>query len=181
MNVAYLTVVLVAAAACSAGRHLERAPLVPPLLLATTEGSVVLLRDVGQRTDADRSAPAVLPIESAREVATTGPAYRIVTHFVETPVVERPAEDRAAADFDDDSGVAYEPRDGGYYDGYYGPGYYHDGRWRRRWFPANTFVGAGVGAILGHQHGHRHRGALIGAGAGLLLDLPRLWLPRLWR
>jgi hypothetical protein len=34
----------------------------------------------------------------------------------------------------------------------------------------NVLLGAGVGAIIGHQSGHRTRGAIIGAGAGLLLD-----------
>jgi len=33
-----------------------------------------------------------------------------------------------------------------------------------------VLLGAGVGAIIGHQSGHRTRGAFIGAGAGLLLD-----------
>ncbi|HTF57707.1 MAG TPA: glycine zipper family protein [Planctomycetota bacterium] len=33
-----------------------------------------------------------------------------------------------------------------------------------------VLLGAGVGAIIGHQSGHRTRGALIGAGAGFLLD-----------
>ncbi|MCA8942860.1 MAG: hypothetical protein KDB80_09905 [Planctomycetes bacterium] len=35
----------------------------------------------------------------------------------------------------------------------------------------NTLLGAGLGAIIGHQSGHRDRGAAIGAGFGLLLDL----------
>jgi len=40
-------------------------------------------------------------------------------------------------------------------------------------FPVNTVVGAGVGAVIGHQRGRRDRGALIGAGLGLLFDLNR--------
>ncbi|MFO1054528.1 MAG: glycine zipper family protein [Planctomycetota bacterium] len=40
-------------------------------------------------------------------------------------------------------------------------------------FPWNTAVGAGVGAIIGHQSGHRDRGAAIGAGIGLLFDMAR--------
>jgi len=42
-------------------------------------------------------------------------------------------------------------------------------------FPVNTAVGAGIGAIVGHQRGRRHRGALIGGSIGLLFDLQRLW------
>lgn len=40
-------------------------------------------------------------------------------------------------------------------------------------FPVNTAVGAGLGAIIGHQSGHRDEGAAIGAGIGLLFDLAR--------
>ena len=32
-----------------------------------------------------------------------------------------------------------------------------------------VLIGAGVGAIIGHQHGRRTRGALIGAGVGLFI------------
>jgi hypothetical protein len=47
----------------------------------------------------------------------------------------------------------------------------HD-RYRSR-FPWNTAVGAGIGAIIGHQSGRRDRGAAIGAGVGLLFDMFR--------
>ena len=40
-------------------------------------------------------------------------------------------------------------------------------------FPWNTAVGAGLGAIIGHQSGRRDRGAAIGAGVGLLFDIAR--------
>lgn len=33
-----------------------------------------------------------------------------------------------------------------------------------------VLLGAGIGAVIGHQRGHRTRGAIIGAAAGLLLD-----------
>lgn len=58
-----------------------------------------------------------------------------------------------------------------YYDPYWG----HYGRrtWRRSTFPINTALGAGLGAIIGHQRGRRGRGALIGGGVGLLFDLAR--------
>lgn len=45
--------------------------------------------------------------------------------------------------------------------------------YRRGRFPINTAVGAGIGAIIGHQRGRRDRGALIGGGVGLLFDLNR--------
>ena len=35
------------------------------------------------------------------------------------------------------------------------------------------FVLLGLGAIIGHQSGHRDEGAAIGAGIGLLFDLAR--------
>ncbi len=40
-------------------------------------------------------------------------------------------------------------------------------------FPVNTLLGAGLGAVIGHQSGRRDRGAAIGAGLGLLFDLGR--------
>lgn len=45
-------------------------------------------------------------------------------------------------------------------------------RYRAR-FPWNTALGAGLGAVIGHQSGHRDEGAAIGAGLGLLFDLTR--------
>ncbi|MBX3463401.1 MAG: glycine zipper family protein [Planctomycetes bacterium] len=44
---------------------------------------------------------------------------------------------------------------------------------RERWFPVHTAMGAGIGAVIGHQSGHRGRGALVGGSFGLLLDLGR--------
>ncbi len=35
----------------------------------------------------------------------------------------------------------------------------------------NILLGAGIGAIIGHQSGHKWEGAAIGAGAGLLFDV----------
>lgn len=42
-------------------------------------------------------------------------------------------------------------------------------------FSPAVLLGAGIGAVIGHQSGHKWEGAAIGAGAGLLFD----WL--LWR
>ena len=43
----------------------------------------------------------------------------------------------------------------------------------RDWFPVNTLIGAGVGAIIGNQNGSSGQGATIGSGIGLLFDLGR--------
>ena len=61
-----------------------------------------------------------------------------------------------------------------YYYGYpyYGERHVHYGRYPRSTFPVNTVLGAGIGAVIGNQHRHRAaRGAWIGGGIGLLLDL----------
>ena len=50
--------------------------------------------------------------------------------------------------------------------GVYGAGY--SPYYRRRFPLGSTLVGAGLGAIIGHQSGNRDRGAAIGAGLGLL-------------
>lgn len=51
--------------------------------------------------------------------------------------------------------------------------YRHEQRYYRSRFPWNTAIGAGLGAVIGHQSGRRDRGAAIGAGIGLLFDLAR--------
>jgi hypothetical protein len=38
-----------------------------------------------------------------------------------------------------------------------------------------VLIGAGVGAIIGHQRGHRTRGAWIGAGVGLFIGCTGRW------
>ncbi|MCA8964540.1 MAG: glycine zipper family protein [Planctomycetes bacterium] len=60
-----------------------------------------------------------------------------------------------------------------YDDRYYTPDCRYDDRCETTRFPVNTAVGAGLGAIIGHQSGHRDEGAAIGAGIGLLFDLAR--------
>jgi hypothetical protein len=40
-------------------------------------------------------------------------------------------------------------------------------------FPFHTVLGAGIGAVIGHQSGQRSAGAWIGGGIGLALDLQR--------
>ena len=52
------------------------------------------------------------------------------------------------------------------------PAYY--GQRRESSFPWNAAWGAGIGAIIGNQHHHQAgRGAWIGGGIGLLLDIAR--------
>ncbi|MBI3099130.1 MAG: glycine zipper family protein [Planctomycetes bacterium] len=57
---------------------------------------------------------------------------------------------------------------------YYGPSYtsYRSERHSSpTWLPGGrTLVGAGIGAIIGHQYRERGKGAAIGAGVGYLLD-----------
>lgn len=53
----------------------------------------------------------------------------------------------------------------------YGYGYYPYVSHRRYGtFPANTILGAGVGAIIGRHNHHTARGAWIGSSVGFLLD-----------
>ena len=40
-------------------------------------------------------------------------------------------------------------------------------------FPVNTVLGAGIGAIIGHQSHHQAQGAWIGGAVGFLSDLAR--------
>lgn len=50
------------------------------------------------------------------------------------------------------------------------PVVFHGPDWSCYPYVRNTvLIGAGVGAIIGHQRGHRTRGALWGAGAGLVV------------
>lgn len=58
------------------------------------------------------------------------------------------------------SGYSWTPRNG-----FYGPQYTY-----LPYVSSSVLLGAGIGAIIGHQSGHRTEGALVGAAAGLLLD-----------
>jgi hypothetical protein len=42
--------------------------------------------------------------------------------------------------------------------------------WRWPGFPLNTLLGAGAGAVIGHQRHRAWEGAAIGAAAGMLVD-----------
>ncbi len=79
--------------------------------------------------------------------------------------------DRPVRVYDDCDSWRYQRSDYGYgYDDCDRYGSYRSRSYHST-FPINTVVGAGVGAIIGHQSHHRGRGAAIGAGIGLLLDL----------
>ncbi|MBL8731216.1 MAG: glycine zipper 2TM domain-containing protein [Planctomycetes bacterium] len=152
-------VIVATLAGCAAPRPLPRVPQVPPLAAA----SPVAVIEPGMRAAADRSPPSPRPPAPAFP-AVQEPVYRTVTRVIEVPAAapEPPAPE-----------VRYE------YVGYpyvVDRGHYHH-RPRDSWFPVNTVVGAGIGAVIGNQHSRRwrDRGALIGAGYGLLFDLPR-WL-----
>jgi hypothetical protein len=147
------------AVACAGPAPLPLAPQVPPL--TDTARPADPTRDGAPRAAADRSPPNLLLERSPEAVTHVG--YRSVVQVVEvpTPVAQS-----------DRSGDDGNWRDEAYR--------YADRQWqrqrsRRGWFPINTAVGAGVGAIIGHQSGRRGRGALLGASTGLLFDFQRLW------
>lgn len=159
---------LVLVAACTAPPQVGRAPLVPPLDQEMPKAD--LGRDRGTRAAADLSPPVQMhEAELPSRLRELPPTYRTVVHVVETPVyVEVPP----AGDVADEG--SYTPRYAEYV------GYYRDvdrrhRRWREPFFPVHTAVGAGIGAIIGHQSGHRGRGALIGGSIGLARDLGRWW------
>jgi hypothetical protein len=152
---------LLVLAGCAAQPTVGRAPQVPPLDIDVPQAD--LSRDRGMRADADRRRPMAFADEQELP-PSSAVAYRTFTQTVEVPVevvVEREVP------------VAGEP----YYVGTRGYRDWYDyDRARRRgpWFPVNTVVGAGIGAAVSRR-GHRRRGALIGAHAGLLLDIARWW------
>ena len=99
-------------------------------------------------------------IELAPRVEPPEPIVQVVERVVERPVYVDPPYDPYWHDY----------RYGGYYPSY---GYR---RYRcRTSFPINTALGAGIGAIIGHQSGRRSRGAWIGGGLGYLFDVGRCW------
>ena len=157
---------LLAFAACSAPRHLDLLPQVPPL--ASEGPRADLERDAGKRASTDLSPPLPMPAEPV-EFGGGSVTYRTVVEVQEAPPPPAPEPEYRYVDryvSVDDYGYR-----GGVGYGYGGYGY----RRRGPWFPINTAVGAGLGAIIGHQSGRRGRGAWIGGGVGLLLDLNRRW------
>ena len=106
-----------------------------------------------------RSSPAAAAAANAAPAASAArpaPVYRTFVERVEVPVeraVEAPRERDVYTDYVERGPVG--------------------GRRQPNPFPVNTAVGAGVGAVIGHQSGRRDEGALWGAGIGLLFDMAR--------
>ena len=99
------------------------------------------------------------------------PVYQVVEK--EVPVyVDRPVHHYYRAPRYDYGGYGWDDCGEPVY-GYRTYGYYGD-RHRHSGFPVHTALGAGMGAIIGNQFHHQSgRGAAIGAGVGLLIDLFR--------
>jgi len=164
MRVLLITITACLLGACAAPKPVPRAALVPMYDLPPPPKVVA-------RPD----APVVVPTVPVTQPAIPAPAvptiYRTVVEVVEVPVeVEIPVEGTRESLPQRQSW----PERRGYtnYDDYlrYRTSYRP---YRRNRFPINTAVGAGIGAIIGHQHGRRDRGALIGGSWGLLMDLSR--------
>lgn len=172
MRASLLGFLMLSFAACSTPQYAERMPVrpAPSLPLAPTAQQMV-----------PSPAPQSVPLDDAATKAwlegqieqnryvpppPPPPPVQVVERVVERPVYVRER-------------VAYETYPSYGYDGYYTYQPYYYGSYQRRshhsTFPLNTALGAGVGAIIGHQSGHRGRGAWIGGGLGLLFDLNSRW------
>ena len=156
----------VAFAACAAPHYAERMPVqsapAMPLANAAPLGGAVRPVRPASMDEAATSAWLDQQIDQNRYVPPPPPPPPPVERVEVERIVEQPVyvQERVV-----------------YADGYYQPYYY--GSYQRRShyssFPLNTALGAGVGAIIGHQSGHRGRGAWIGGGLGLLFDLNSRW------
>ena len=158
MATKYVILVALTLGACATAEPLPRSPVVP----AAAHPTSPLQADRVRAEAFERSSPA-LKSRSAPEPTAARPAaplHRSFVGHVEVPVervVEiqhRHLEDSYENNARRSAAARERPRDS---------------------FPINAAVGAGVGAILGHQSGRRDAGALIGGGIGLLFDLGR-WL-----
>lgn len=164
-------------AACSAPAHLVRDDARPFPAATRQEPEPLPTRgpDAGAFQPVDESATQAWlqqQIERRRaEHPEPEPIYRYVEQVVEKPVyVEYPVYTAEPCHEPySDRGVGWDDRGE--------PVYVARHRWYREPdcspFPIHTALGAGIGAIIGHQSHHRDRGALIGGGLGLLLDLGR--------
>jgi hypothetical protein len=154
-------VALLGAAACAGPQFAERTRPIAPAAPATgarpEQRSATPIDEQATRAWLDQA------IERAPRVEPPVPIVRVerVEHVVERPVYVREPLDPYWHQYDY-GGYAYpasRPYD------------YH----RRTTFPAGTVLGAGLGAIIGHQSGHRGRGAWIGGSLGYLFDLGSRW------
>ena len=141
---------------CSSQRALPRRALAPATAAtAASAGQPRLLAEAAERQapPSRARAPWTPPEPSA---ARPAPVYRTFVERVEVPVeraVEAPRERDVYTEYVERGPVG--------------------GRRQPNPFPVNTAVGAGVGAVIGHQSGRRDEGALWGAGIGLLFDMAR--------
>ena len=155
-NLLLFTLPLLGLLSCSSQRALPRRALAPAT--ATTSaatGQPRLLAEAAERQGLTSrvSEPVTTPEPSA---ARPAPVYRTFVERVEVPVervVEAPRERDVYSEYVEraPAGQRRQPSP----------------------FPINTAVGAGVGAVIGHQSGRRDEGALWGAGIGLLFDMAR--------
>jgi hypothetical protein len=156
-------------AACAGAQYAERLPTVPPSVpqasqparLAPTQQQLV------RTGPADSEATRAWldgEIERNRYVPPPPPP-RVERRVVEREVVVRREYVPVRRYYDAWDSCEYD----------YDRGVYVETRSRRPQptFPWHTAVGAGLGAVIGHQSGHRSEGAWIGAGYGLLLDIAR--------
>jgi hypothetical protein len=176
MRAFLLAVLTLSFAACSTPQYAERMPIRPAPSMPLAPTAQQMAQPV-----APSPAPQAAPLDDAATKAWLDqqidqnryvppppppPPVQVVERVVERPVYVRER-------------VAYESYPSYGYDGYYSYQPYYYGSYQRRsyhsTFPLNTALGAGVGAIIGHQSGHRGRGAWIGGGLGLLLDLNSRW------
>lgn len=150
----WLAALALALGACAATKPTPRRALAP----ATSKVAAPAVSARVYTEAAERLAPRRAPAAAA--ASNVARPYAVPRAVVVEEVESAPAPPSAAA-------PAYDV-----YQGYLE----RRGRPRRRApnpFPVNAAVGAGLGAVLGHQAGRRDEGALIGGGIGLLFDLGR--------
>lgn len=159
MNRTELVLMLAILGACASPPRTAKRPQIPPPGPSLSREAREFERQQAQRVD-EEATKAFLEQEIERNKPpepTPPPSQPTVqaVRYVERPVyVQR----RAYADE---------------YPYYYESARHYHGDHYTSPFPWNTAIGAGMGAIIGHQSGHRGEGAAIGAGVGLLLDLGR--------
>lgn len=143
-------------AACAPARYAARTEPVPPA--PVQESAQVTHPAMPQHDEAATQKWLEGEIERAKEVQPPPPPPRV-------EVVERVVE-KPVRVYDSDPYYART-----YYPYGYGYSYYPYATPRRSsTFPANTILGAGVGALIG-RHNHRTaRGVWIGSSLGFLLD-----------
>jgi len=148
---------IVSFAACSSPEYARRMPHspAPAMPLARTSPPPSALPSGAPSTD-EAATRAWLDEEIERH------------RYVPPPVEESEPVADAARTVQVGSDPRYDP----YYQ--YGPRYESPPS-HGTTFPLNTVVGAGLGAVIGHQSGNRGQGAWIGGSLGLLVDLTSHW------